>query len=547
MKLKHPYKFGKGYEKPVAYFSMEFAIDQPLKIYSGGLGFLAGSHMRSAYDLKQNVIGIGILWKYGYYDQTRKHNNEMDALWQERHYNFLEDTGIVLEVTIDNHPVKVKVFYLPPEVFGTAPIFLLSTDHPENDHLAHTITHKLYDNNIATRIAQYVVLGIGGAKLLEVLGHEVDLYHFNEAHALPAAFRLLEKLGSLDELKQKLVFTTHTPVKAGNEVNDPNLLHKLGFFNGFTIKDIEDLVGFENGMFNHTLAALRMSKIANAVSKKHCEVSRDMWGGFEDVCDIIPITNAQNKAYWVDDEIEKAYQKKNDKKFLKRKLEMKKALFELVADQTGKIFDPNVLTIVWARRFAGYKRADLIARDAERFERLLNNKKYPVQIIWAGKPYPLDHGAVSTFNWLVHFTRKFHNATILTGYELGLSALMKKGSDVWLNNPRIPLEASGTSGMTAAMNGSLNFSTNDGWILEFGEHGKNGFVIPEVDTSLPEGEQDQYDAEHMMQILEEEIVPMYYDDKAAWTTMNYQSMEDVEKYFRAARMADEYYKKLYNL
>ncbi|MCO6358368.1 alpha-glucan family phosphorylase [Roseivirga pacifica] len=547
MKLKHPYKFGKGYEKPVAYFSMEFAIDQPLKIYSGGLGFLAGSHMRSAYDLKQNVIGIGILWKYGYYDQTRKHNNEMDALWQERHYNFLEDTGIVLEVTIDNHPVKVKVFYLPPEVFGTAPIFLLSTDHPENDHLAHTITHKLYDNNIATRIAQYVVLGIGGAKLLEVLGHEVDLYHFNEAHALPAAFRLLEKLGSLDELKQKLVFTTHTPVKAGNEVNDPNLLHKLGFFNGFTIKDIEDLVGFENGMFNHTLAALRMSKIANAVSKKHCEVSRDMWGGFEDVCDIIPITNAQNKAYWVDDEIEKAYQKKNDKKFLKRKLEMKKALFELVADQTGKIFDPNVLTIVWARRFAGYKRADLIARDAERFERLLNNKKYPVQIIWAGKPYPLDHGAVSTFNWLVHFTRKFHNATILTGYELGLSALMKKGSDVWLNNPRIPLEASGTSGMTAAMNGSLNFSTNDGWILEFGEHGKNGFVIPEVDISLPEGEQDQHDADHMMQILEDEIVPMYYDDKAAWTTMNYQSMEDVEKYFRAARMADEYYKKLYNL
>ncbi|WP_422008940.1 alpha-glucan family phosphorylase [Roseivirga pacifica] len=547
MKLKHPYKFGKGYEKPVAYFSMEFAIDQPLKIYSGGLGFLAGSHMRSAYDLKQNVIGIGILWKYGYYDQTRKHNNEMDALWQERHYNFLEDTGIVLEVTIDNHPVKVKVFYLPPEVFGTAPIFLLSTDHPENDHLAHTITHKLYDNNIATRIAQYVVLGIGGAKLLEVLGYEVDLYHFNEAHALPAAFRLLEKLGSLDELKQKLVFTTHTPVKAGNEVNDPNLLHKLGFFNGFTIKDIEDLVGFENGMFNHTLAALRMSKIANAVSKKHCEVSRDMWGGFEDVCDIIPITNAQNKAYWVDDEIEKAYQKKNDKKFLKRKLEMKKALFELVADQTGKIFDPNVLTIVWARRFAGYKRADLIARDAERFERLLNNKKYPVQIIWAGKPYPLDHGAVSTFNWLVHFTRKFHNATILTGYELGLSALMKKGSDVWLNNPRIPLEASGTSGMTAAMNGSLNFSTNDGWILEFGEHGKNGFVIPEVDTSLPEGGQDQHDAEHMMQILEDEIVPMYYDDKAAWTTMNYQSMEDVEKYFRAARMADEYYKKLYNL
>lgn len=546
MKFKHPYKYGKGYEKSVAYFSMEFAIDQPLKIYSGGLGFLAGSHMRSAYDLKQNMVGIGILWKYGYYDQVRKHNNELDALWQERHYNFLEDTGLDLEVSVNNHPVKVKVFYLAPEVFGTAPIFLLSTDHPENDHLAQTITHKLYDNNISTRIAQYILLGIGGAKLLEAINHNVEQYHFNEAHALPAAFRLMEKVGDIEKVKDQLVFTTHTPVKAGNEVNDPNMLHKMGFFNGFSIKEVEEMVGFENGMFNHTLAALRMSKISNAVSKKHCEVSKDMWGTFDGICDIIPITNAQNKAYWTDEELEKAHLKKDDKKFLKRKIALKQELFDLVADQTGKILDPNVLTIVWARRFAGYKRADLIARDVERFERLLNNKDFPVQIIWAGKPYPLDHGAVSTFNWLVHFTRKYHNATILTGYELGLSALMKKGSDVWLNNPRIPLEASGTSGMTAAMNGSLNFSTNDGWILEFGEHGKNGFVIPEVDTTLPEGEQDQWDADHMMRILEDEIVPMYYKDQKSWVAMNYQSMDDVEEYFRASRMADEYYKKLYN-
>ncbi len=546
MKLKHPYKFGKGYEKPVAYFSMEFAIDQPLKIYSGGLGFLAGSHMRSAYDLKQNVVGIGILWKYGYYDQVRRHNNEMDALWQERHYNFLEDTGIELEISVDHHPVMVKVFYLPPNVFGTAPIFLLSTDHPANDHLAQTITHKLYDNNLATRIAQYVLLGIGGAKLLEALGHDVDMYHFNEAHALPAAFRLMEKLGSIDKLKEKVVFTTHTPVKAGNEVNDPHLLHKLGFFNGFSIKEVEEMVGFENGMFNHTLAALRMSKHSNAVSKKHQEVSMEMWGEFDGICDIIPITNAQNKGYWTDAEIEKSRAKKDHKKFIKRKKEMKQQLFELVADQTGKILDPNVLTIVWARRFAGYKRADLIARDVARFEKLMENKDRPVQIIWAGKPYPLDHGAVSTFNWLVHFTRKYHNATVLTGYELGLSALMKKGSDVWLNNPRIPLEASGTSGMTAAMNGSLNFSTNDGWILEFGEHGKNGFIIPEADTNWPEGQQDTWDADHMLRILEEEIVPMYYDNQEDWVDMNYQSMEDVDKYFKASRMADEYYKKLYN-
>lgn len=546
MKFKFPYKAAEAYQKPVAYFSMEFAIDQPLKIYSGGLGFLAGSHMRSVYDLKQNVVGIGILWKYGYYDQVRKHNNELDVLWQERHYNFLEELDIHLEISVDNHPVKVKVFYLDPKVFGTAPIFLLSTDHPDNDYLAQTITHKLYDNNLSTRIAQYILLGIGGAKLLEAIGHDVDLYHFNEAHALPAAFRLMEKYGDIEKVKEKLVFTTHTPVKAGNEVNDPYFLHKLGYFNGFSIQEMEEMVGFENGMFNHTLAALRLSKIANAVSKKHQQVSKEMWGGFKNICDIIPITNAQNKGYWTDKEIQASYDKKNDKKFVARKLELKKQLFELVADQTGKIFDPKVLTIVWARRFAEYKRADLIARDVERFEKLLNNKDFPVQIIWAGKPYPLDHNAVSTFNWLVHFTRKYHNATVLTGYELGLSAVMKKGSDVWLNNPRIPLEASGTSGMTAAMNGSLNFSTNDGWILEFGEHLVNGFVIPEVDTTLPEGEQDQQDADHMMRILEDELVPMYYTDHAKWVEMNWKSMADVDKYFKASRMADEYYAKLYN-
>jgi starch phosphorylase len=546
MKFKFPYKAAEAYQKPVAYFSMEFAIDQPLKIYSGGLGFLAGSHMRSVYDLKQNVVGIGILWKYGYYDQVRKHNNELDVLWQERHYNFLEELDINLEITVDNHPVKVKVYYLDPKVFGTAPIFLLSTDHPDNDYLAQTITHKLYDNNLSTRIAQYILLGIGGAKLLEAIGHDVDLYHFNEAHALPAAFRLMEKYGDIEKVKQKLVFTTHTPVKAGNEVNDPYFLHKLGYFNGFSIKEMEEMVGFENGMFNHTLAALRLSKIANAVSKKHQQVSKVMWGVFDDICDIIPITNAQNKGYWTDKEIQASYDKKNEKKFVARKLELKKQLFELVADQTGKILDPNVLTIVWARRFAEYKRADLIARDVERFEKLLNNKDFPVQIIWAGKPYPLDHNAVSTFNWLVHFTRKYHNATVLTGYELGLSAIMKKGSDVWLNNPRIPLEASGTSGMTAAMNGSLNFSTNDGWILEFGEHLVNGFVIPEVDITLPEGEQDQRDSDHMMRILEDELVPMYYTDHAKWVEMNWKSMADVDKYFKASRMADEYYAKLYN-
>ncbi|MEL7004555.1 MAG: alpha-glucan family phosphorylase, partial [Bacteroidota bacterium] len=303
MKFKHDYKLGTGYEKSVAYFSMEFAIDQSLKIYSGGLGFLAGSHMRSAFELKQNVIGIGMLWKYGYYDQVRKENNELGVLFQQKYPGFLEDTGIELEVTVHNHPVIVKVFYLAPKTFGTAPIFLLSTDHPANDHLAHTITYRLYDNNLATRIAQYIILGIGGAKLLEVLDHKVDLFHFNEAHALPAAFYLNQKVPKLKDLKKNVVFTTHTPVKAGNEVNDLHFLHEMGYFNHLSPEEVVDMVGLEQGRFNHTLAALRLAKRANAVSKKHQEVSKDMWGSFDKICKIEGITNAQNKKYWTDPEL----------------------------------------------------------------------------------------------------------------------------------------------------------------------------------------------------------------------------------------------------
>lgn len=545
MSYQHPYKIDKKYTKSVAYFSMEFAIDQPLKIYSGGLGFLAGSHMRSAYDLKQNMIGIGILWKYGYYTQTRKSNNELDVLNEERHYTFLEDTGIELDVTVHSSNVKVKVFYLAPEVFGTAPMYLLSTDHPENDYLSHTITHKLYDNNLATRIAQYNILGVGGAKLLDVLGRETEVYHLNEAHGLPAAFYLYDKFQSVEEVKKRLVFTTHTPVKAGNEVNDPNFLMEMNYFHNLSRDQVDQLIGLENGQFNHTLAALRWAKKANAVSKKHQVVSEEMWGGFDGICKIEAITNAQNKNYWTDEELEKAHLKSNKKAYLKRKKELKKLFFEEVADQTGKLLDPDVLTIVWARRFAAYKRADLITQDLQRFEALLSNTEKPIQIIWSGKPYPLDYGAVAMFNKLIHLTKKYKNAAVVIGYELRLSAMMKKGSDVWLNNPRIPLEASGTSGMTAAMNGSVNFSTNDGWILEFAKHGKNSFVIPEVDLSLPEDQQDRDDMYHMYRILEEEIIPMYYDHPEKWQALTWRATEDVNKYFTAKRMADEYYKKLY--
>ena len=229
-KFQHPYEFDPKYKKAVAYFSMEFAIDQPLKTYSGGLGFLAGSHMRSAYELKQNMVGIGILWKYGYYDQIRKGDQSMDALFQQKIYSFLEDTEITFQIEINNHPVHVKAFYLSPEVFGTIPMFFLSTDMPENDYLAQTTSHKLYDSDPAGKVAQSILLGVGGAKLLDLLNHETEVYHLNEAHALSLAFSIYSQTKDLVDLKEKLVFTTHTPEEAGNEKHDIRLLDKLGFF-----------------------------------------------------------------------------------------------------------------------------------------------------------------------------------------------------------------------------------------------------------------------------------------------------------------------------
>ena len=182
---------------------MEFATHQPLKIYSGGLGFLAGSHLRSAYELRQNLVGIGILWKYGYYDQARHQDQTLNVTWNEKTYSFLEDTGIKFQITVHEHPVWVKVFYLAPETFKTAPLFLLSTDVPENDYVSQTITHRLYDANVATKVAQFILLGVGGAKLMEVIGFNPELYHLNEAHGLSAAFYLYKRFGNnLDEVKK---------------------------------------------------------------------------------------------------------------------------------------------------------------------------------------------------------------------------------------------------------------------------------------------------------------------------------------------------------
>jgi len=542
-----PYPVEERYSKKVAYFSMEFATHQPLKIYSGGLGFLAGSHLRSAYELRQNLIGIGILWKYGYYDQERNQDQTLDVAWNEKQYSFLEDTGIKFQITIHEHPVWVKAWYLNPDTFKTAPLFLLSTDLPENDYVSQTITHRLYDANVATKVAQFILLGVGGAKLIDLLDFNPELYHLNEAHGLSAAFYLYKKFGNnLNDVKKRLVFTTHTPEEAGNEKHDIYLCHKMSYFCGLTVEEVKKLYGNDSDQFNHSLAALRFAKLANGVSKLHGQVSRAMWSKHENICPIISITNAQNWRYWADKQLYKFMEAGDDYGIDDRKKYLKKRAFEIVADQTGKLFNPDVFTIVWARRFAGYKRASLITSNEERFEKLLNNINYPVQIIWAGKPYPVDHPAISEFNQLVHLSKRYKNVSVLIGYELGLSKRLKQAADIWLNNPRVPREASGTSGMTAAMNGAVNFSTDDGWIPEFINHGHNGFVVPKADyANMAVHEQDEYDLEKLYEILENEILPLYYGNYATWRQIMKNGMQDVRFQFDSNRMAHEYYELLY--
>jgi starch phosphorylase len=543
-----PYSVDPKFSKKSAYFSMEFAIHQPLKIYSGGLGFLSGSHLRSAYELRQNLIGVGLLWKYGYYDQARNQDQTLQVQWNEKIYNFLEDTGIKFQIMIHDAPVWVKVFYLNPETFKSAPLFLLSTDLPENDYVSQTITHRLYDANVATKVAQFILLGVGGAKLIDLLGFNPDVYHLNEAHAISAAFYLLNKNGGdLADLKKKLVFTTHTPEEAGNEKHDIYLCNKMSYFCGMPLEKVRKITGLQDDQFNHSLVALRFARLSNAVSALHGEVSRAMWSKYEGICPIIHVTNSQNWKYWSDKQLYFAMDEQNEERFIDRKRFLKKRAFDVVADQTGKLMNPDVFTIVWARRFAGYKRADLITRDMDRFQKLMSNKKYPVQCIWAGKPYPVDYPAITEFNHLVHLSKGFDNMAVCTGYELGLSKRLKQASDLWLNNPRVPREASGTSGMTAAMNGAVNLSTNDGWIVEFVDHANNGYVVPPVDyESMHVQDQDQYDLDEIYRILTEEVLPTYYDAPDTWRQIVKNGMKDVRFKFDSNRMAQEYYDLLYN-
>jgi starch phosphorylase len=362
----------------------------------------------------------------------------------------------------------------------------------------------------------------------------------NEGHALPAAFELLQMYnGDVSKVREKTVFTTHTPVSAGNEVHWVDLLYEAGFFAGNSKQRAIELGG-EN--FSLTVAALRMSRLSNAVSQLHGLVANKMWEWVEGRCPIRAITNAVNLHYWQDTRIKHA---QSDDDLLNAKVEMKKELFKYVADKTGKRFNPDVLTIVWARRFADYKRAWLILMNRDRIAKLLNENK--VQIIFAGKFHPDDTLGRDMFNNILKQSYELHNVAVLPNYELELSSILKKGTDVWLNTPLRPFEASGTSGMSANMNGALHLSIFDGWTVEGTFDNINGFTVtyPGLDDDIPWEERHWKDYEAMMNIIENNIIPIYYEDKHRWAGLMRQAVRTSEAYFNSDRMVIEYYNRLY--
>lgn len=524
----------------VAYFSMEIALDQSLKIYSGGLGFLAGSHMLSAGYLQMPMVGVTMLWSYGYYDQRIAQDGQVEVAYIRKYYDFLKDTNATTEVDIFGEKVKVKAYLVEPELFGACPVYLLTTDIEGNSDWAKSISHKLYDGNEKIRIAQETVLGVAGVRILQQIGYKFDVVHMNEGHALPAAFELLRQYnGNLEEVKKKTVFTTHTPVAAGNEVHWVDTLMEGGFFAGCSREKAVELGG-EN--FSLTVAALRMSRIANAVSQLHGLVANKMWEWVDGRCPIRAITNAVNLHYWQDERIKKA---DTPEKLLAVKRQMKEELFEYVANVAGKRFDPDVLTITWARRFADYKRAWLILMDKDRITKLLDENK--IQIIFAGKFHPDDVMGKEMFNKLLNRSHSMKNVVVLPGYELELSGKLKRGSDIWLNTPLRPFEASGTSGMSANANGALHLSTYDGWTVEGTFDGINGYTIeyPELDDEMPWEERHWKDHECMMNKIENEIIPTYYENKAEWARLMQQAIRTSEAYFNSDRMVIEYYNRLY--
>lgn len=530
----------------VAYFCMEYGLDSEFKLYAGGLGILAGDYLKAAKDNGLPVVGIGLLWKEDYTQQYIGNGGYPYDTFPKFNYDFLKDTDIKVVINISGRDVYCKVWKV--DDFNNAPLYLLDTDIEENKDWL--INDQLYGGFSDRRIPQEMVLGIGGIRALRKLGIDIDIYHFNEGHAVFAGIELIrekmyEQNMSFQEAwkntRNQIVFTTHTPVRAGNEEHDLSLMWEKGAYNWLSYDQITAIGG---DPFNMTIAGLRLSKISNAVSQLHCETANRMWNFVDNRSQIIGITNGVHKATWMDSRMEEAF--KGNRGLWETHVELKKELIEFVKNRTGVNFKPDSLLIGFARRSTEYKRSTLILKDEEKLSKLLKEKK--IQLLFSGKAHPQDFEGKSFVQEIVNISQK-HPDTIafLENYDMEIAKKMTRGCDVWLNSPRRPHEASGTSGMKAAMNGVLNLSILDGWWPEACNHGVNGWQFGDSFHSENSKEQDRYDLKSLYKVLLNEVLPTYYNNRQKWIQMMKSSIDTVYEKFSAKRMILEYFNKIYTL
>jgi starch phosphorylase len=567
----------------VAYFSTEFALDESLPVYSGGLGVLAGDHLKSASELGVPMVGVGLFYDRGYFRQTLDEDG-----WQRERYpvNDPARLPLTLERKPSGEPLSVHLELAGEPIalqvwradVGRTRLYLLDANVEGNSDAVRATTDRLYGGDREHRIRQEVVLGVGGVRALRLLGIAPTVFHMNEGHS---AFLALERLrglteavhpldAALDAVRSSTVFTTHTPVPAGNEVFDPALVRRYlaGLVAGARL-DWGDFLAFgraaDSDLFGLTPLALRLSAHANAVSVLHGRVGRAMWQVLwpdlsEDEVPIGSVTNGVHPRTWISTELGRRLQgdwarvrELSDDELWRIHLQSKAELLAVARGRGVSLAgDENVLTIGFARRFATYKRAGLLFSDPDRLARLVGDAGRPVQVLLAGKAHPADEGGkrlICDIRKLSGESRFEGRVVFLEDYEMTLARQLVQGVDVWLNTPRRPQEASGTSGMKAAMNGVLNCSILDGWWAE-AYSPEVGFVIGDAEQAHTDDEQDALDAAALYEVLEREVVPAYYDRDARelpfrWLGLMRSSIERLGSEFNTNRMVREYVETMY--
>lgn len=606
----------------VAYFCAEYGVHNSLPNYSGGLGILAGDHLKSASDLDVPLVAIGLLYRYGYFRQHIGHDG-----WQVENYNDVFESELALAPAVDDDSEHVIVTVpirgrdVAARVWlaqvGRIRLYLLDTNVPQNGAVDRLITGHLYGGDSETRIVQEEVLGIGGIRLLRRLGIDPQVYHLNEGHAAFSTLELAREYletypastfaDAVDAVKPKCVFTTHTPVAAGNDVFDPRLVVECfskDYIDELKLTQNEFLSlgravpSDDNEFFGMTPLAIRMCRSSNGVSAKHGEVSRELWlKMFPDKVDAaaVPITSVTNgvhaptwmaptfqhlyatrSANWRDaieneSQIRELVDQITDEQIWSTHQNLKALLIAMIRERTfakkvgdvdtihehidtHKLFSRDVLTIGFARRVAAYKRWDLLFTDLERLLKMVDDPDRPVQFVFAGKAHPQDKTAKTILQELMsinHDSTWQERAVFLEDYDQEIARYLVQGVDVWMNVPRRPLEASGTSGMKAAMNGVLNFSVLDGWWIE-GYNAENGFAIGPLGADGAEKAVDASDAEALYAALETELIPAYYSRDGRglpddWIGRMRNALVTLTPNFSSDRMVRDYLTKIYNI